>query len=143
MATAQRLTSKSAIMERYFKYIAISCWLLAVSSLFTACQEGGDAGELFGQWRLTDKEDMYVSFSGTITQFRKNNGQAVFAKFQHVGDSLFMQCSSTYKQKTDTTMAEDEFGMKPFTNIRVKIDALDSERLLLSKDGRHWTLEKY
>lgn len=130
-------------MARYFKYIAISCWLLAVGTLFTSCQEGGDAGDLLGQWRLTEKTDMYVSFSGTITQFRKNNGQAVFAKFQHVGDSLFMQCSSIYQEKSDTVMVEDEYGMKPFTNIRVKIEALDADRLLLSKDGRHWTLEKY
>ena len=139
-------------MARYFKYIAISCslfesvalrGLLAVSLLFTACQEGRDAGDLLGQWRLEGHDDMYVSFSGTITQFRKNNGQAVFAKFQHVGDSLFMQCSSIYKEKSDTTMVEDEFGMKPFTNIRVKIDAVDSDRMLLSKDGQQWTLEKY
>jgi hypothetical protein len=54
-----------------------------------------------------------------------------------------MQCSSIKQQKSDTTMVEDEFGMKPFTNIRVKIEALDADRLLLSKDGRHWTLEKY
>ena len=40
-------------------------------------------------------------------------------------------------------MVEDEFGMKPFTNIRVKIDAVDSDRMLLSKDGQQWTLEKY
>jgi hypothetical protein len=86
---------------------------------------------------------MYVSFSGTITQFRKNNGQAVFANFQHEGDSLFMQCSSIYQEKADTTFVEDDFGMKPFTNIRLRIDALDSDRLLLSKDGQHWSFEKY
>lgn len=130
-------------MVRYFKYIAISCWGLAVSSLFTACQEGGDASDLLGQWRLTDKEDMYVSFSGTITQFRKNYGPTVFAKFQHVGDSLFMQCSSINKEKADTLMVEDEYGMKPFANIRVKIETLDSDRLLLSKDGQLWAFEKY
>jgi hypothetical protein len=86
---------------------------------------------------------MYVSFSGTITQFRKNNGQQVFAKFQHVGDSLFMQCSSIMQIKSDTTFVEDDFGMKPFTNIRLKIDALDDDRLLLSKNGQRWILEKY
>ena len=86
---------------------------------------------------------MYVSFSGTITQFRSNNGQAVFAKFQHVGDSLFMQCSSIYGEKSDTTFVEDYFGMKPFTNIHLRIDALDSDRLLLSKDNQHWSFEKY
>ena len=120
-----------------------SKFIVLFSLLLASCQEGGDAGDLWGQWRLEGRDDMYVSFSGTITQFRKNNGQAVFAKFQHVGDSLFMQCSSIYKEKADTLMVEDEFGMKPFINIRVRIDALDSERMLLSKDGQQWTLEKY
>ncbi len=86
---------------------------------------------------------MYVSFSGTITQFRQNKGQQVFANFQHEGDSLFMQCSSIYQEKTDTTFVENDFGMKPFTNIRLRIDALDGDRLLLSKDGQHWSFEKY
>lgn len=127
-------------MARYSKAL-IS--LLLTSLLLTSCQEGGDAGDLLGQWRLESKEDLYVSFSGTITEFRKNTGQFVFAKFQHVGDSLFMQCSSIHKEKKDTTMIENEFGMKPFTNIRVRIDALDDNRLLLSKDGQHWSFEKY
>ncbi|MCR5513151.1 MAG: lipocalin-like domain-containing protein [Prevotella sp.] len=127
-------------MARFSKYFFL---LTSSIILFTSCQEGGDAGDLLGQWRLTTKEDMYVSFSGSITQFRKNNGQAVFAKFQHVGDSLFMQCSSIKQQKSDTTMIENEFGMKPFTNIRVRIDALDSDHLTLSKDNQHWVLEKY
>ena len=131
-------------MARYYKHLLLlTSYIFLLTSSLSSCQEGRDAGDLLGQWRLTDKEDMYVSFSGTITQFRKNNGQTVFAKFQHVGDSLFMQCSSIYKEKSDTTMVEDEFGMKPFTNIRVKIDAVDSDRMLLSKDGQQWTLEKY
>ena len=60
-------------MAKYYKLLAVGCWLLAAS-----CQEGGDAGDLWGQWRLEGHDDMYISFSGTITQFRKNNGQAVF-----------------------------------------------------------------
>jgi hypothetical protein len=54
-----------------------------------------------------------------------------------------MQCSSIYQEKSDTTFVEDDFGMKPFTNIRLRIDALDSDRLLLSKDNQHWSFEKY
>ena len=131
-------------MARYYKHLLLlTSYIFLLTSSLSSCQEGGDAGDLFGQWRLTDKEDMYVSFSGTITQFRKNNGQAVFAKFQHVGDSLFMQCSSIKQIKSDTTFVEDDFGMKPFTNIRLKIDVLDDERLLLSKDDQRWILEKY
>ena len=120
----------------------MSCWLLAVSASFTSCQEGGEAGDLFGQWRMT--ESKYVSFSGSIVSFRGiSSAREVFGKFQHVGDSLFMQCSSIRQEKADTTMVEDEFGMKPFTNIRLRIDAVDSDRLLFSKDGQRWTLEKY
>lgn len=130
-------------MARFSKWSVIGTLSALIIPLFASCQEGGDAGDLLGQWRLTDKEGMYVSFSGSIAQFRKTNGQAVFAKFQHVGDSLFMQCSSINCIHTDTTMIEDDFGMKPFTNIRLHIDALDSDHLLLSKDGLHFSFEKY
>lgn len=125
-------------MARFYRLLAISCWLLAAS-----CQEGGDAGDLWGQWRLEGTDDMYVSFSGSITQFRKNSGEKVFAKFQHEGDSLFMQCSSIYGEKQDTTFIEEGFGMKPFTNIRLHIDILNSDHLTVSKDGQHWLFEKY
>ena len=131
-------------MANYYKHlILLTSSIFLLTSALSSCQEGGDAGDLLGQWRLEGHDDMlYVSFSGTIAQFN-NNGQAVFAKFQHEGDSLFMQCSSIYQEKSDTTFVEDDFGMKPFTNIRLRIDALDSDRLLLSKDGQHWAFEKY
>ena len=50
-------------MAKYFKILAVSYWLLAIGSL-TACQEGGDAGDLFGQWRLDGSDSKYISFSG-------------------------------------------------------------------------------
>ena len=85
-ATATRLTSKSVIMARFYKLLAISCWLLAAS-----CQEGREAGDLWGQWRTDGQR--YLSFSGSIAWF-KANGVEVFGNFQHQGDSLFIQCSS-------------------------------------------------
>ena len=127
-------------MARFCKLLIL---LTSHIFLLTSCQEGGSAGDLFGQWRLTDREDLYISFSGSIANFRRAGVQEVYANFQHVGDSLFMQCSSIHKEKTDTTMVEDEYGMKPFTNIRLRIDAVDGDRLLLSKDGQHWAFEKY
>jgi len=120
--------------------MAVGCWVLGVSALLTSCQEGRDAGDLLGQWRLTDTQ--YISFSGSIVSFR-NGGNEVFGNFQHVGDSLFIQCYSIYGKETDVTMVENEFGFKPFGNIRVKIDALDSDHLLLSKDAKWWSLRKY
>ena len=130
---------------KYFLLLTSSIFLL--TSTLSSCQEGGDAGDLLGQWRLEGHDDMYVSFSGTIASFRSISDQQlkgeVFAKFQHKGDSLFMQCTSIKQQKSDTTMVEDGFAMKPFTNIRVKIDVLDGDRLQLSKDNQHWSFEKY
>ena len=131
-------------MVKFYKTLALRLTFIVYCSLFiVSCQQGSEAGDLLGQWRLEGHDDMYVSFSGTIAQFRKNNGQKVFANFQHQGDSLFMQCSSIYKQKTDTTLIENEYGMMPFTNIRLRIDALDNDRLLLSKSSQHWAFEKY
>jgi hypothetical protein len=127
-------------MARFSKYFFL---LTSSIILLTSCQEGKSAGDLLGQWRLTGKDNMYVSFSGAITQFHKNNDQSVFGQFQHVGDSLFIQCASIYQEKSDTIMVEDEFGMKPFTNIRVRIDAVDGDHLTLSKDGQRWLFEKY
>ena len=135
-------------MERYYKlWFRLFSYLLPLTSyLFVSCQEGGDAGDLFGQWRLT--ESKYISFSGSVVSFLSvnvNNSRPkeVFGKFQHQGDSVFIQCSSVKKEKSDTLMVEDEFGMKPFINIRVKIDAIDSDRLILSKDGKQWSLKKW
>ncbi len=133
-------------MANYYKHlILLTSSIFLLTSALSSCQEGGDAGDLLGQWRLTDSQ--YISFSGTIASFRSISDNQlkseVFAKFQHVGDSLFMQCSSINQIKADTTMVEDEYGMKPFTNIRLRIDAVDGDRLLLSKDGQHWAFEKY
>ena len=120
-------------MANYYKHlILLTSSIFLLTSALSSCQEGGDAGDLLGQWRLEGHDDMYVSFSGSIADFRKSNGLEVFAKFQHKGDSLFMQCSSINQIKADTTMVEDEYGMKPFTNIRLRIDA-----------GQHWAFEKY
>lgn len=125
-------------MARYYKYI-----LLLPLFLMAACQEGGDAGDLLGQWRLTGTDDRYVGFSGSIAWFHSTDRREVFANFQHVGDSLFIQCSSIYGSPADTTFIENAFGLKPFKNIRVKIDALDSDRLILSKESQSWNFYKY
>ena len=118
-------------------------------SLLTACQEGSEAGDLWGQWKMDGSNAKFLSFSGSIVWLKdmdmigtKDNA-GVYGNFQHTGDSLFIHFYSRGKAKADTTMVEESFGMKPFTNIRVKIDALDNDHLLLSKDGQQWSFEKY
>ena len=133
-------------MARYSKpfYFFI---LLFFYFFLSSCQEGREAGDLLGQWRLSDSK--YISFSGSVTLFRsvednKMTGE-VFGNFQHVGDSLFIQCYSKTQAEEpgNIDLIENGFGFKPFTNIRVKIDAIDSDRLILSKDGKQWSLKKW
>lgn len=122
-------------MAKLYKLLAISCWLLAAS-----CQEGRDAGDLWGQWRTDGQR--YLSFSGSIAWF-KANGAEIFGNFQHQGDSLFIQCSSIEGSPIDTLTVERDFDMRPFTNIRLKIEKLNNDDLVLSKDGRTWSFYKY
>ena len=125
-------------MAKYFK-------LFTIFSLFflASCQEGGEAGDLWGQWRITGSDDKYLSFSGSVLLFRNISKGEVFGNFQHVGDSLFMQCYSANGLPSDTTIVETAFGFKPFNNIRVKIEVLDGDVLVLSKDNQTWNFYKY
>ena len=110
-------------MAKFYKLLAISCWLLAVS-----CQEGREAGDLWGQWRTDGQR--YLSFSGSVAWF-KANGAEVFGNFQHQDEAK------------DTTMVEEAFGFKPFANIRLKIEKLNDDDLVLSKEGITWSFYKH
>jgi hypothetical protein len=126
-------------MAKFFKTI-----IILFMALFTSCQEGSEAGDLLGQWRMQTSEPLHISFSGSVAMFRQsNNGQQVFGNFQHVGDSLFIQCYSVYGEQADTIFIESTFGFKPFNNIRVKIAALDNDQLVITKGSQTWSLHKY
>jgi hypothetical protein len=128
-------------MAKFFKILLISYILLFTYS----CQEGRDAGDLWGQWRMTDGDRLYIGFSGHIARLQDTHHGEIFVygNFQHVGDSLFLQCFSKEGDVKDTTMVEEAFGFKPFNNIRLKIVTLNSDHLVLSKDGRTWNLSKH
>ena len=127
-------------MARYFKYI-----ILLTSSIFllTSCQEGGDAGDLWGQWRMDGSDSKYISFSGSITMVKDVGVTEVYGNFQHQGDSLMMQYYSKKGELTDTMVVEQSFGFKPINNVRVKIATLDSDNLVLTKNGQTWSFRKY
>ena len=127
-------------MARFYKLL-----ILLTSSIFflSSCQEGGEAGDLFGQWRLKGSDTKYISFSGAVTLLRSLDDGEVFGNFQHEGDSLFIQCVSVNASPTDTACIENSFGFKPFENIRLKINTLNDDDLVLSKDGKTWSFYKY
>ena len=139
MVIVRRFISRLAIMVRFFKSSVLLLCMLILSS----CQEGGEAGDLFGQWRLAGHDTQYISFSGSITLIRSTDETEVFGNFQHVGDSLFIQCYSIEALPLDTVVVEQTFGFSPFNNIRLRIENINSDRLVLSKDGRIWSFEKY
>ncbi len=129
-------------MARFSKHLLL---LTSYILLLTSCQEGGEAGDLFGQWRMNGSDSEYLSFSGSIAVFRTNTkvGTQVFGNFQHVGDSLFIHCYSKKGLPSDTTLVEQLFGFKPFSDIRVRITTLDADRLVLTKEGQTWEFFKY
>ena len=127
-------------MARFYKLL-----ILLTSSIFflSSCQEGGEAGDLFGQWRLKGSDTKYISFSGAVTLLRSLDDGEVFGNFQHEGDSLFIQCISINASAADTAIIENSFGFKPFNDIRLKINTLNDDDLVLSKDGKTWSFYKY
>ena len=130
-------------MARFFKYFLLSLSTLHFSLLLSSCQEGREAGDLWGQWRIDNSDSKYISFSGSIVWFRDLNMGGVNGIFQHSGDSLFIQCYSAKGEASDTINVENIFGFKPFNNIRLKIVTLDNDHLVLSKESQTWTLDKY
>ena len=132
-------------MARFFKLL-----VLGIGCLVSACQEGGEAGDLAGIWRMDGTDDKYLSFSGGVALFRVVNAERdamlveMFGNFQHVGDSLFIQCCPPAdKAETYIDGVENNFGFRPYNNIRLKIDVIDGDRLVVSKDGKRWGFEKY
>ena len=125
-------------MARFFKILSLTAIIL-----LTACDEGRDAGDLHGQWRMRGSDTKFIGFSGSVTMFRSLTEGEVFGNFQHVGDSLFIQCYSIKELQTDTTIVEESYGFRPFNNIRLKIESIDDDNLLISKGDRKWSFYKY
>jgi hypothetical protein len=125
-------------MARFYKLISLFAIILLIS-----CEEGRDAGNLYGQWRMSGSDTKYISFSGSITSIKDLVEGEVFGNFQHVGDSLFIQCYSKDNLLSDTIMIESSYGFKPFNNIRLKIESIDNDNLVISKGGKIWSFFKY
>ena len=130
-------------MAKFYKHlIPFTFYLLPLTFLLISCQEGGDAGNLLGQWRLKGTEK-YISFSGSVTWLKSINEGEVFGNFQHTGDSLFIQCYSVNATPGDTAIVEQAFGWKPINDVRLKIEVLDGSDLVVSKGGQTWSFDKY
>ena len=131
-------------MARFFKSLfTITFSLFTITFTLMSCQEGREAGDLLGQWRMVGSDTKYISFSGSIAWIRCLPDDEVFGNFQHIGDSLFIQCYSIEGNVADTILIEDTYAFKPFNDIRVKIESLTSDKLIISKNSQNWNFDKY
>ena len=130
-------------MARFCKeltYIMLTL-LLALSS----CQEGHEAGDLLGQWKREGVDNQYIAFSGNIVLMRNVGQREVFGNFQHVGDSVFIQCYSINgdEAEADKQLVEETFNFKPFNNIRLRIATLNGNALVLTSKEKTWNFKVY
>ena len=103
-------------MARFFKSLfTITFSLFTITFTLMSCQEGREAGDLLGQWRMVGSDTKYISFSGSITWIRCLPDDEVFGNFQHIGDSLFIQCYSIEGNVADTILVEDTYAFKPWS----------------------------
>ena len=135
-------------MEKYYRHThRLSPFLFFYFLIFSfsSCQEGHEAGDLWGQWRLADSGAKYVSFSGSVALLKDLDisGLGVYGNFQHRGDSLFVQCYSSQEERSDTAVVEESFGFRPFRDIRLRVESLSGDRLVLSSGSRSWTFYSY
>ena len=54
-------------MAKYYKFFLYTLITFHLSLLMSSCQEGHDAGNLLGQWRMDNSDSKYISFSGSVT----------------------------------------------------------------------------
>ncbi len=130
-------------MARYFRKLTHILLSLTLSLALFSCQEGHDAGDLLGQWKREGTDNQYIAFSGDIVLMRAVGQREVFGSFQHVGDSIFIQCCSIDDEAADKTIVEEAFGFKPFDNIRLRIATLNGDALVLTSKEKVWNFKAY
>ena len=127
-------------MAKYFRFTVL---VFALTSLLASCQEGHEAGDLLGMWRMDGSDTNYINFSGRVVEMRVVGSGSVWGHFSRGGDSLYIQCYSINGSVSDTTLVEQTYGFTPFSDIRLRVDRLDDECLVLSKDGKVWMCSLY
>ena len=118
---------------------------LALTLIFSSCQEGHEAGDLLGQWKREGADNQYIAFSSNIVLLRSVGQGEVFGNFQHVGDSVFIQCYSINgdEAEADKQLVEETFDFKPFNNIRLRIATLNGNALVLTSKEKTWNFKAY
>lgn len=116
-------------------------YILLCTVLFTSCQKADDNGDLGGWWKLLQiediKNDTVIDKRGEdrfwaiqLRMITTNNGGK--GRFQHIGDSLFVQMiqkPSDGKNVGMYTPEDERFGVNRLTN---KSMILQSDKVVLT-----------
>lgn len=116
-------------------------YILLCTALFTSCQKADDNGDLGGWWKLLQiediKNDTVIDKRGEdrfwaiqLRMITTNNGGK--GRFQHIGDSLFVQMiqkPSDGKNVGMYTPEDERFGVNRLTN---KSMILQSDKVVLT-----------
>ena len=116
-------------------------YILLCTALFTSCQKADDNGDLGGWWKLLQiediKNDTVIDKRGEdrfwaiqLRMITTNNGGK--GRFQHIGDSLFVQMiqkPSDGKNVGMYTPEDERFGINRLTN---KSMILQSDKVVLT-----------
>ena len=118
--------------------------ILAVAILLTACQKEDKNGDLGGFWKLlqieetaTEKvinkrnEDCFWSIQLKLIEIKENLG-----RFQHTGDSLFVQM-------IETTGNMSDYGIYNQKNERFRVNHLDRNGMILESKHAVLTFRKF
>ena len=115
-------------------------YIILCATLLTSCQKADDNGDLGGWWKLLEIEEL-----GNDTVIDKRNEDCFWAiqlqmittsnggkgRFQHIGDSLFVQMLHNPDNANDVGMYNpdnERFGVEKLTN---KSMILQSEKVRL------------
>lgn len=116
-------------------------YILLCAALFTSCQKADDNGDLGGWWKLLQiediKNDTVIDKRGEdrfwaiqLRMITTNDGGK--GRFQHIGDSLFVQMiqkPSDGKNVGMYTPEDERFGVNRLTN---KSMILQSDKVVLT-----------
>lgn len=138
-------------MARFCKQVLV---LLLCIMCYSACQNGEDIGELYGQWQLEkiteDHSEVtlpdyayWLCFQGPTVSARKTNEsnhtfQEVFGNVQHSDDQLSMQFVAINKARNDTLLIENTLRFGKFEDVQLQVERLDNKQLILSKETVCW-----
>lgn len=120
-------------------------YILLCTTLFTSCQKADHNGDLGGWWKLLqieefnndtiiDKSNEDCFWAIQLNMIATNNGGK--GRFQHVGDSLFIQM-------LQKPLAPKNVGMYNHTDERFGVNLLTNKKMILQSNELVLTFRKF